>query len=234
LKWPPAVAAYNTSLFKQERLLTADSIVLAWLDAIRAVAGKPLKNMHKSMSSSGRMHATTGIVVHSQWAGLIAKAPPRSEREDVEHLETNLLALGVSQATFTVTCDTKDTVALVRKWICTAEKMWPAVADAQAERMEEVGQVLLQLAKAFRGDQAGTAGPLRWPASTSVGRRLSALARRAAPQKERRSKMRRGDGVSGGCPSGSTPSGPSVHPLKGSKTRRGSPAEAQQQKKEAE
>ena len=65
------------------------------------------------------------------------------------------------------------------------------MADAQAERMEEVGQVFLQLAKAFRGDQAGTAGPLRWPASTSVGRRLSALARRAAPQKkERRSKMR--------------------------------------------
>ena len=73
---------------------------------------------------------------------------------------------------------------------------------------------------------------MRWPASTSVGRRLSALARRAAPQnKERRSKMRRGDGVSGGCPSGSSPSGPSVHPRKGSKTRRGSPAEAQLQKK---
>ena len=74
LKRPPAVAAFHASLLQQEKPLTADSIVSAWLDAIRAVAGKSLKHVHKSMSSTGRMHAMAGIVVHSQWAGLIAKA----------------------------------------------------------------------------------------------------------------------------------------------------------------
>ena len=72
---------------------------------------------------------------------------------------------------------------------------------------------------------------MRWPASTSVGRRLSALARRAAPKKERFAKMRKAKGVSGACPSGSNPSVPSVLPRKGSKTGRGSREEALPPKK---
>ena len=72
---------------------------------------------------------------------------------------------------------------------------------------------------------------MSWPARAAVAGRLSALARRAAPKKERFAKMRKAKGVSGACPSGSNPSVPSVYPRKGSKTGRGSREEAQPPKK---
>ena len=51
----PLLKVATGGLLQQVKPLTADIIVSSWLDAIRAVAGKPLKNMHKSMSPTGRM-----------------------------------------------------------------------------------------------------------------------------------------------------------------------------------
>ena len=208
LKWPPAVMAYSTSLRELAQPFTAENLVRAWLDAIQAVDGKPLKDMHKGMSSTGRMHAQTGIVVHSQWAGLIAKVPPTRGRDEMGAT----VELGASQKLFRVSSDLRDTLALVQWWIARAEQVWPSVADASSARIADAAQVLLSFAVACRGASVGSAGPLRW--KKAPGRELSQIAARVGKRGpgRRPANTKRLRGQSGESPSGASPRDASPSP----------------------
>ena len=74
---PPAILRFLQELPPpgQQASIQGKTIIAAWYRTVKWAAGQQWQKMHERMSASGRMHATTGIVVHSGQLGLFEKIP---------------------------------------------------------------------------------------------------------------------------------------------------------------
>jgi hypothetical protein len=162
LKWPPAVVVYRHNLSEVEGMTSVYMLSAFWA-AVRAMDGQELPHMHERMSGKGRMHSHTGLVVHSQWVGLI-----RKEDSSVDSPVGSALRLGKDQKAFVAVDGAfDDAVLLLEKWVervCQADLsvltrmhfVDPCVLEAGAD-------IVLDLVRDLRQLQVGRAGPLRWP-----------------------------------------------------------------------
>ena len=81
IKWPVAVSRFHEHALRacDARAGTAAAIVDALVRVLRDLSGQAFPKMHARMSSKGRMHSSTGIIVHAQWLGLLRKLEAGSQ-----------------------------------------------------------------------------------------------------------------------------------------------------------
>jgi hypothetical protein len=170
LKWPGAVCIYTSKLRAQARPWGACGLLDAFWAAVVAMDGLPLATMHQGMSAKGRMHATTGLVVHAQHLGLIVKVDDKKSVK-VEHT----LTLGKGQTKFQVAAERfPDAVCLIDLWLAEAPHVLafgphgPAEAAARAADLEAIANTVLHgmatlRRSSCRGSEGTTVGPMNWP-----------------------------------------------------------------------
>ena len=166
IKWPVAVARFSKYAVRAcdalaERHLSGDSvtataIVEALARVLQELSGHPFPIMHSRMSSKGRMHSATGIVVHSQWLGLLHKLAKKSDAP----AGYTVLNLGVTQSLYALSPDRQDSIKLVEHWIAAIRETWPASVDA--ESFAAAGDAIVELVQRLRSMSVGAAGPLHW------------------------------------------------------------------------
>ena len=74
-KWPPAILRFlqELPLPAQAANIQGENIIAAWYRTVKWASGQQWQKMHAVMSATGRMHASTGIAVHSGQLGLFLK-----------------------------------------------------------------------------------------------------------------------------------------------------------------
>jgi len=178
LKWPPAVRLYTLELTDQPRPWEAPGLLHAFMAAVTAMDKQPLQIMHKSMSSKGRMHATTGLVVHAQFMGLIEKLDPQAddtlEKPVTKRPRTTtetatkgtVLTLGLSQQRFRVRTEHfPNVIKLVNLWLAQAPHV-PRPSPNSPDSVEAIADAILKgitlLRRSTCSTPGGTVGPMAW------------------------------------------------------------------------
>jgi hypothetical protein len=174
LKWPPAVHCLRICLRAEPRPWTAAVLLESFWKAVQSVDGLELPRMHRAMSSKGRMHAATGLVVHAQYLHLIEHERESPEAfasgtEPARDLGQFVLHLGKGQSAFrSVPAAWPAATQLVQLWLDRAPRLEaPEDQHTVTESIRTVADTVLQAICDIRrisctvGDHQ--AGPLRWP-----------------------------------------------------------------------
>ncbi len=175
LKWPPAVATFQYQLLNDAEPMSTQRIMLAFWVAVKAMNGHTLPDMHDGMTSPS-MASSTGLVMNSQWLGLITKETASScEAESDE-----VIFLGKCGTRYAVS-PTENFVAaekLMEQWcemagdVCLSRET-PRDIDA----FTNIARKVHEFACKARQMQEGTAGPLNSRRAVSTTSRTSGSGR---------------------------------------------------------
>ena len=184
IKWPVAVSRFQTYATHAcdalaERHLsgdtaTATAIVESLARVLQDLSGHAFPIMHSRMSAKGRMHSATGIIVHSQWLGLLRKLDGKADARPGHAV----LNLGVVEAAYALSPDRKDSIKLVERWIGAILEAWPPSVDT--ESFEHGRRCDRRLGTATAVDVCGC----RRAAALDARGKQSALQRRASEAAE--------------------------------------------------
>ena len=154
IKWPVAVSRFHEHALRacDARAGTAAAIVDALVRVLRDLSGQAFPKMHARMSSKGRMHSSTGIIVHAQWLGLLCKLDVGSQAAagDV------VLKLGVSQSAYVLKPCQDDAVQLVATWLATIRQEWPRQVNTAS--FADSADAMAQTVARLRSMSEGSAG----------------------------------------------------------------------------
>jgi hypothetical protein len=171
VKWPPAIDELHRAwqvARAQKKDEDPETIVAAIVSVIRALHGKPLVEMHAGMSKK-RMHATTGIVMHAQWMGILIAQDEENQGTQNKRgrhgsvttagRPADCIMLGVRQSGYRINTEgVRDAVRLVNDWfdiVSSTVPGWPADNDVWSWASPS-----LDIAVKLRGAHVGRAGPL--------------------------------------------------------------------------
>ena len=169
IKWPAPVHKFRSYALQacDAQAGTAAGIVDALVRVLRDMSGNAFPLMHARMSTKGRMHCGTGIIVHSQWLGLLRKLEVSSQAAAGDEV----LPLGVSQSAYVLKPCQQDAVQLVAAWLGAIRQEWPRQISAAS--FEESADAIVKTIYRLRGLSTGSAGPLFWGPLGEPGMRSS-------------------------------------------------------------
>ena len=169
IKWPVAVLKFRQYALRARDAGagTAAGIVDALVHVLRDMSGNAFPLMHARMSAKGRMHSGTGIIVHSQWLGLLRKLEVSSQAAAGDEV----LSLGVSQSAYVLKPGQQDAVQLVAAWLGAIRQEWPRQISAAS--FEESADAIVKTIYRLRSLSTGSAGPLFWGPLGEPGMRSS-------------------------------------------------------------
>ena len=180
IKWPVAVSRFHEYALRacDARVGTAAAIVDSLVRVLRDLSGQAFPQMHARMSSKGRMHSSTGIIVHAQWLGLLRKLDLGTEAAagDV------VLHLGVSQSAYVLNPCQDDAVQLVAGWLAAFRQEWPR--QVHVATFAECADAIVQTVARARTMSHGSAGPLYWGHVTAEAEHR----RQSSPEPPRRKR----------------------------------------------